>query len=869
MSLLQFSGLCLVIVLLTHYGVLPWLRRRVRREPTPASLTKIAWLAVLRYARGAAVAGAVTSLTVAGMVEVLRWRALPLAKVSVIREALRGELDLKRRLDEAHPYWFGAAAVLLTSALGVHTFRRRRGQWAAAFSAMQDAEIQRLLRAMNEDPHWWDLTPDADMNRIIARIQEIQHAIPRMQEADRPAAEQAIEQYRLYLVQLDVLRRMNLKFDPDAVEEPEPETWCDWVSGLLGSRRVVGSTRAGTRLLYRFNAVLLVTGLIGFQSAAVNGVIQDRIVALNDLVVRLDNLEAIKQEVALAEADAAEEARPEAQASSPTSTSVSHVPTWSAKVTSKVASLSDQIEKARSARPNYQSEDEVIEKLAVQADEHAVRARDLADLDTEIRRAAAEVEKTGPPQAGRPGGNTPGGPRDTGEQLTKLRDRLNRLEVKTDPDRFLTPKADALRERLARGDRGAAVQALDGEAGALESEVVGLKSSVRTRPGTLSGRLREVGPIESHSDEIADLSRRIEALKADSGGRFDRVMRRLNSVRGEIASEASRRAQELSLRRVRAEAVRNRIVAVDQAEAVLPAKADEARAFLSSAEARNGWENARHARDVSPGTLTADDDAAAKVMARAYEEALGESAPVRGTIPEPDALASARLRGLATRNEILERARRVAPSERVRPPSPSEVPALNGAQRKVASAAESIFRSEVQRTAAGQGMYEQVVQEMRLSPRFRELVRLQAPAARARLLGGAAVTPRAPPGGRLWGELSLTAFDAAVERVAGVDVADAVGEIARSTLRHHELARRYAFMSDLAGGESGLNTALERLAADDTRAPLPGTGRDYLRRVNAANPVAETARAVAPYEPAIEVPFEPGVNLEKAGAIVL
>jgi hypothetical protein len=200
----------------------------------------------------------------------------------------------------------------------------------------------------------------------------------------------------------------------------------------------------------------------------------------------------------------------------------------------------------------------------------------------------------------------------------------------------------------------------------------------------------------------------------------------------------------------------------------------------------------------------------------------------------------------------------------------SEAPGLSDAQRKVASAAESIFRSDGPRTAAGRGVYEQIVREMRASPEFRKIVVAQAPQARARLLSGAGLVRPSVPGARLLGEFSLTMFDAAVERVAGTAAADAIGEITRSTLINYETARRYEFVTDLAGGESGLKKALDRLAVEDPRVPLPGTGRDYLRRVNAgAVPGGETVRAVAPFEPAIEVPFERGVNLERAGSIVL
>ena len=90
MSLLQFSAVCLGVLLVTHYAVLPWLRRSVRGRLTRASLPKFAWMAVFRYARGVALAAVVTSLAVVGLVEVLQLRASPLLRVEPVRQAWRG-----------------------------------------------------------------------------------------------------------------------------------------------------------------------------------------------------------------------------------------------------------------------------------------------------------------------------------------------------------------------------------------------------------------------------------------------------------------------------------------------------------------------------------------------------------------------------------------------------------------------------------------------------------------------------------------------------------------------------------------------------------------------------------------------------------
>ena len=869
MSLLQFSATCFVVLLLAHYLVLPWLRRKVRADPSPASLPRIAWMAVVRYVRGIAVVGALTALAVALVVQIMQMRGSPLAKLSSVRQAIQAEHGLKRAIDEAHPYWFGAVAVILTSALGIYTYRQRRAGCSAAFAAIQEAEFERLLKQMAEDPTWWDLPPNEDMTRLLSRILEIDRELPNLSPELRARAERAIEHYKELFVRIDIFRRMDLRCDPDAVEEPEPETWRDWASGLVGSRRVVGSTRAGTRWLYRLNALLLVAGLIGFQSEAVQGVFHDRLASLNDLSIRLSNLEDVGKEVAQGEADLAEE-QPEAGEQKPATSTKTVTPrgqTWASQASEKTATFQEQARAARAARPNYGAEDDALTELAARAEKRSATAKAMADLDAEAHRVVKDLE---PGRGAKP--PRPDGPDAPGDRLARLRERLEAFDTRTDPDGPLKPKAEALRDRLAATDPESALRQLDGEAAAFEAEVRQLKAAARARPDVLQRRLWSIEFVEGHSDEMADLARRIDQLRSDTGGRYDRVLDRLGTVRSELASERSGRLEQVSARRSRAGTLVERVESIDRSEALMPAKADEVSTRIASAEARLDWETGRAAGPASPSpsALTEADQAAARVVARTYEEALGESAPLRGTLAEPDVASTAKLRSLATRNEILDRARRVAPSERVRPPTPAEAPPLNGVQRRVATAAESVFRADAPRTAAGEGIYEQIVGEMRASPRFREAIRTQAPAARARLMAGAPLAPRAPPSGRLLGELSLTAFDSAVSQVAGPEAADAFGQIARSTLQNHEKARRFAFMKELTRGDSGLKSALDRIMADDPRMPLTRTGREYLQRVQAGpGTLGETVRAVAPFEPSIEVPFERGVNLERAGAISL
>ena len=870
MSLLQFAATCLGVLIVTHFWWAPRLRRSIRERPTYAALPKVARLAVVRYVRGVALAGLVTSLSVAGVLEFLRTRSSPAATAGAIHAALVREQKLKQALDAAHPYWFTGVALLLASALGVYIYRRRYVQCDKALAAARAGEVDRLVRAMSQDPHWWDLAPDAEMQRIMARFNTIKEALPKLPTQLQPEALKSLDTLKQMLVQTDILRRMDVRVDPDAIEDPEPETWRDWAAGLVGSPRVAGLVRGSSRAVYRLNSGLLVLGLIGFQSYGVARLVQDRLVTLGDLSVRVNRLDELESEVDQAEADARQET-PEASRT-PSTNTVPRAATRSAEVAEKIERIQAEIEKAKTSRPEYEVLNEASERVAVEADLRAAQKQRFNEIIAEIHKPTVEPRGNG--DGGRPDGpdgpdRGPGsGSKEPDGRLARLREKLDAEAERVDRGDPLKPKAVELQKRTAAIVADADLNPLARESALLESQATRLKAEVGARPRSLAERVGSVGKLPGREAEIAELSGRIDRLRSDTGRRYDVAVERIKALRTRVEAARVSRMSEVEAMRRRWAGLVDRVAPLDAWAETVPARVDAARTRLASAEARAEWERVRQS-DVAQRALSPSEFEATKVLARAYEVTLGESTELRGAVPQPEAETSMRLRGLATRQAILGHAQKVAPSARLRPPGLSETPGLSDRQRTVVRSAESVFQDNAPRTRIGQAMQEQLVREAGLSTKLREAVVREAEVARAQLKATVNAGPRSPPGRRLWGELSLSALDAAVERVAGPAVADAVGEISRSALADFVLARRYQFIKDVAGDE-GLAKALSHLRAGDPKSPLPGAGRDYLRQVNAPDgDYAGVVRAVGPYEPAIEIAFEPGVNLERAGSIVL
>jgi hypothetical protein len=258
--------------------------------------------------------------------------------------------------------------------------------------------------------------------------------------------------------------------------------------------------------------------------------------------------------------------------------------------------------------------------------------------------------------------------------------------------------------------------------------------------------------------------------------------------------------------------------------------------------------------------LTAEERAGASRIARAYELNEGEALAKGGAIPELDPKAATELRGMATRDAILKRAQAVAPTERVRPPTLADTPKLSAAEKSIARSAEAVFQPEAPRTWAGKAMEKTVLAEARTSPSLRQAL---AKAARSVNQG-----IRSIPGRPFLRELALDALEVAGRPITG-PMTDALAQISRDTIAQHEKLARYRFVRDLAGGDQGLEKAMTRLRSVDPKVSLGGTTRDYIRQVAVKSPdLSALTKSLRPFEPAIDVPFEPGVKLERASALV-
>ena len=178
-------------------------------------------------------------------------------------------------------------------------------------------------------------------------------------------------------------------------------------------------------------------GLIGFSASGVYQALDDRLVGLQDLQVRIQRLEGLENKIAQAE----EETTPQSNPSSRTVRFASRV----GDVGLRAKRVQARLVEAKASRASFQPVDEKIRDLEAEVKAATVREKQQRDLIAEIREATDE---------------TPGEPEEAGlrgaeerERVATMRDRLARESADVDgPAGRLRGRADALKRQLAELD---------------------------------------------------------------------------------------------------------------------------------------------------------------------------------------------------------------------------------------------------------------------------------------------------------------------------------------------------------------------------------------------------------------------------------
>jgi hypothetical protein len=294
MSLLHFFLSGLGLFALFQFLILPRLRHRLRVDGTVLSVRRAAMLAVLGWVRSVLLLVTLTTGVLVVLLLLLR-----LGGGSTIRE-ISANVDRlqawRDRLAAFHPYWSGGILLVLVGVLALYAYRRGKVRLEKAFREVYEQQMNQLVEQAQRG-ELVELPPTPEMMQLVQAHQQAQEFLaqierdPRLSESQRQALRDDLQRRLVFCrenwVLIDLHRRLHLRVDPDVAAPPPPKTRLEKLQAFFLSQGLIVNLNRATRLLYLAGMVLLTICLVGVCSPSVGTALTARVVALDDLRVRL------------------------------------------------------------------------------------------------------------------------------------------------------------------------------------------------------------------------------------------------------------------------------------------------------------------------------------------------------------------------------------------------------------------------------------------------------------------------------------------------------------------------------------------------------------------------------------------------------
>jgi hypothetical protein len=294
MTLLHFLLASLGVFALLQFVWIPLARHRLRVDPTVQSVRRAAVLALLCWVRSVALIATLTTFVMGSLLFVLLRRGgTTVQELSATAEALQSWRD---RFVTFGSIWSGAVLVAVVGILGVYAYRSGKKRLEKAFRQVYENQINQIKEKIQRG-ELEELPPTAEMERLAEAYAQHQQILARVQadsalpEAQRQALVDELERRMFFIreqwLMIDVHRRINLKVDPDVSLPPVPRTRFEKFQTFLISQGLLVNLNRGTRLLYSAGLISLMVCLVGVYSPQVGSALSERVLALDDLRVRL------------------------------------------------------------------------------------------------------------------------------------------------------------------------------------------------------------------------------------------------------------------------------------------------------------------------------------------------------------------------------------------------------------------------------------------------------------------------------------------------------------------------------------------------------------------------------------------------------
>ena len=542
--------------------------------------------------------------------------------------------------------WAIMSLLGIVVALGGLAYRRGRLKIQAALEAARSSELERIRRQA-EAGTLAELPPTAEMQRVVSAMIDLDQelsSLPSNSELPFNARRQEVmgllEQLQIYLVHLDVQRRMNIELRPEDVRLPKPQNWRERVGRFFMSEGLLWCLGKGGRFLYATAFVLLIASLIGFSVPRADAQLVQEHNRLDNLISSLEFL-SNDFEPWLDKTEAFDEDE-------------------DGSVAQQIAQVQEELTDIQAELDNDEEDDDD------EPDSHKLYRTRLTTLSKVVTQVETQLDSN----------------RNTFQQL---HDRIPDPRGPPTPEQRTTVRTAAAELKKTRvADAPDAAQKT-------ELKQIQAKLDASSQPETLVEARRQVEVLERRLDDIADrqteqtrrqralAKRQLDSLEIQRE-RIDRAFSRLDAVEQTQLAPVDRVRPEVTQSRNRVESLiadreatyhdlkrtsqdlDHRLARIDEQRAELKRTREQLVAEYHHAEARADWtttrEGAGSARD-----LTEADRQVLRQFAQDYERAVTESDYLRDFRGQTGQ-ADFEVRSTTARDTILSRAAARAPTQR-------------------------------------------------------------------------------------------------------------------------------------------------------------------------------------------------------------
>ena len=288
MELSKAFLLCVAVLALLNFGILPTAKRLWSESPFGVKLKRVGLVAILEKVREVSIIAAIVYGALC--VYVLFINAGSPDSLATLRKLLARTRSAAELLKTFKEFWNFGLFVVSFVVLGYLWLRWSKRHAAEKLSAVRMREYERLAKLRAEKPdEWKGLPPTAEMDRVWAALQqtlieleEIPHDPSR--ETDRFHKTGQAKTLAELWTALDFDRRMEITWEADPITEG---TRVGKLKRFLTSKGFLGDMKGVGKGLSFATSGLLALTLIGLGSVSASKAVEERALKLQDLRVEV------------------------------------------------------------------------------------------------------------------------------------------------------------------------------------------------------------------------------------------------------------------------------------------------------------------------------------------------------------------------------------------------------------------------------------------------------------------------------------------------------------------------------------------------------------------------------------------------------